>query len=338
MPLPSCRCSPAASGRGSASEDDSAGIPAALPFVTLWTPATDDDATRTATVTHAPTPARETLPDTAGDWIQRAPESSASRGIERIEAFFHDRAYALHRHDTYAIGRTLAGVQSFHYRRGLCNSLPGRTIVLHPDEAHDGQAGTDEGFRYRMIYVEPALFQAVLGGQALPFVEGGISTDPRLFAATDTLLQRMGCELEPLEQDDAIVELALALAAVAGTKPARAAADFAAAQRARDYLHASWQHTVTLEELAAASGRDRWSLSRDFRTFFGTSPHRYLTMRRLDAVRRAALAGVSLADAAADAGFADQSHMTRHFAKTWGIPPARWLRAMEAAGAVKSLP
>jgi AraC-like DNA-binding protein len=294
---------------------------------------------------------RVLLPDTAGDWIQRAPASAASHGIERIEAFFHDKAYALHRHDTYAIGRTLAGVQSFHYRRGLRNSLPGHTIVLHPDEAHDGQAGTDEGFRYRMIYVEPALFQAVLGGQALPFVEGGITTDPRLFAATDTLLQRIGSELEPLERDDAIVELAFALAAVAGTGASaqsvgtsthasarastRSSADFAAAQRARDYLHASLRHPVTLDELATASGRDRWSLSRDFRTFFGTSPYRYLTMRRLDAVRRALLAGVSLADAAADAGFADQSHMTRHFVKTWGMPPARWLRAMQAAGAVR---
>jgi AraC-like ligand binding domain len=36
----------------------------------------------------------------------------------------------MHRHDTYAIGRTLSGVQSFHYRRGLVHSQPGRTIVI----------------------------------------------------------------------------------------------------------------------------------------------------------------------------------------------------------------
>ena len=48
-----------------------------------------------------------------------------------------DSGYGLHRHDTYAIGCTLAGVQSFHYRRGLRHSLPGGVLVLHPDEAHD---------------------------------------------------------------------------------------------------------------------------------------------------------------------------------------------------------
>jgi AraC-like DNA-binding protein len=262
----------------------------------------------------------------AHDWIRRAPAQS---GVERIEAFFQHNGYALHRHDTYAIGRTLAGVQSFHYRRSVRNSLPGGTMVLHPDEMHDGQAGTEEGFRYRMIYVEPALFQAALGGKPLPFIEGGLSTDPRLAAATEALLQGIDRAMDPLEQEDALFDLAHALDAVSGARPFRASADFRAAQRARDYMHASLERPVTLDELAAASGRDRWSLSRDFRAFFGTSPHRYLTMRRLDAARQSMLGGMALVDAAAAAGFADQSHMTRHFVAAYGVTPSRWLRMLD---------
>ncbi len=248
------------------------------------------------------------------------------------EAVAHCAPATMHRHDTYAIGRTLAGVQSFSYRRSGRNSRPGNTIVLHPDEAHDGQAGTDEGFRYRMIYVEPALFQDVLGGRALPFLEGGVTTDPRLAAATTTLLQHVGSTLEPLEQSDALAELAHALVAVAGMPARRSKGDFLAARRARDYLHTNCARVVTLDELEMATGRDRWSLSHDFRSFYGTSPYRYLTMRRLDAVRRMLLGGTSLADAAATAGFADQSHMTRHFARTFGLTPGRWL---QIAGGVK---
>lgn len=257
------------------------------------------------------------------DWVMRA---QPIEGIERIEAWFQGKAYAMHRHDTYAIGRTLAGVQSFSYRRSRRDSLPGNTIVLHPDEAHDGQAGTGEGFRYRMIYVAPALFQDVLGGRALPFLEGGVTTDPRIAAATETLLQRVGDTLEPLEQSDALAELAHALAAAAGMPRARGNGDYLAARRARDYLHANFTRVVTLKEVEIATGRDRWSLSHDFRTFYGTSPYRYLTMPRLDAVRRMLLSGISLASAAADAGFADQSHMTRHFLKTFGFTPGRWLQ------------
>ena len=86
----------------------------------------------------------------------------ADRRVERVEAWFHGSVYATHRHKTYAIGRTLAGMQSFSYRRSVCNNLPGNTTVLHPDEAQNGQAGTDEGFRYWTIYVDPPLFQDVL--------------------------------------------------------------------------------------------------------------------------------------------------------------------------------
>nr|WP_235879226.1 AraC family transcriptional regulator [Burkholderia sp. USMB20] len=252
-----------------------------------------------------------------------------TEGIERIEAWFHGKAYAMHRHDTYAVGRTLAGVQSFSYRRSRRDSLPGNTIVLHPDEAHDGQAGTCEGFRYRMIYVEPALFQDVLGGQALPFLEDGVTTDPRIAAATETLLQRVDHTFEPLEQSDALAELAHALAAVSGMQRERGKGDYFAARRARDFLHANFTRVVTLEEVEIATGRDRWSLSHDFRTFYGTSPYRYLTMRRLDAVRRSLLSGISLASAAADAGFADQSHMTRHFLKAFGLTPGVWLQIVD---------
>lgn len=257
------------------------------------------------------------------DWVQRAHPVA---GVERIEAFFAGNAYALHRHDTYAIGRTLAGVQSFHYRRCIRHSLPGYTIVLHPDEPHDGQAGTPEGFHYRMIYVDPALFQAVLGGRSLPFIDGGVTTDPRLRSATETLLTRMPVSLDPLEQDDALADLAFALAAVSSAPPVRWSSDFRSARLAHEYLHTHWSRRVTLDELEKATGRDRWSLSRDFRTFYGTSPYRYLTMRRLDNARKLMLQGIALVDVAMAAGFSDQSHMTRHFTKTYGIPPARWLQ------------
>ena len=43
------------------------------------------------------------------DWVLR---SHAPGRVERIEAYFSGHGYDPHRHDSYAIGRTLAGVQS----------------------------------------------------------------------------------------------------------------------------------------------------------------------------------------------------------------------------------
>lgn len=256
------------------------------------------------------------------DWFLRAPDVG---GLQRFEAFFAGHGYDLHRHDTYAIGHTLAGVQSFQYRGGWRHSLPGATIVLHPDEVHDGEAGTESGFQYRMMYIEPALIQQMLGGQALPFIKTGLSNDPRLFAATGALLRSLDCPLDPLEEQDALFDLAQAMSTVCGASGKRSGFDYVAAQRAREYIHGALDRTVTLDELAQHSGRDRWSLSRDFRLLFGTSPYRYLTMRRLDLVRALLIQGQSLVSAALIAGFTDQSHMTRQFGKTYGLSPARWM-------------
>jgi AraC-like DNA-binding protein len=262
------------------------------------------------------------------DWIQRAPFSSK---LERIEAFFTGYGYDLHRHDTYAIGRTLSGVQSFQYRGQERHSLPGGTIILHPDESHDGQAGTVDGFQYRMVYVEPALIQQILGGKPLPFIKSGLSCDPRLYAATNVLLQSMNSQIDTMEEEDAMFELAHALNAISGSVQSKHAFDYRAAEKAREFIHDAIGRPLTLDELAQQSGRDRWSLSRDFRLLFGTSPYRYLTMRRLDLVRSLLIQGESPVGAALIAGFVDQSHMTRHFSKTYGISPSRWLKMQRAA-------
>src|SRR6186713_1372528 len=63
-----------------------------------------------------------------GDRISRAP---AQPGVERFDAFFTGHAYDPHRHDFYAIGYTLSGIQSFVYRGARANSVRGNVIVIH---------------------------------------------------------------------------------------------------------------------------------------------------------------------------------------------------------------
>src|SRR5579859_7793931 len=115
--------------------------------------------------------------ESPADWLR---STVAGDGVEFLEARLREAAYHKHRHDTYAICLTTSGVQAFDYRGAAEVSLPGQVTVLHPDEIHDGHAGTDEGFGYWMLYVEPALiFEAVqaLCGNAcsLPFVRAPVA-------------------------------------------------------------------------------------------------------------------------------------------------------------------
>jgi AraC-like DNA-binding protein len=100
----------------------------------------------------------------------------------------------------------------------------------------------------------------------------------------------------------------------------------------RDYLTTHVREQTPASMLEQIAGTDRFTIARHFRRAFGTSPDRYRTMRRLALARTAIEGGLPLARAAADAGFADQSHMTRQFKKTYGLTPGRWAKAVAAAG------
>jgi len=249
-------------------------------------------------------------------------------GIERLQARFRGQAFSRHRHDTYAIGITLAGVQRFHYRGEARHCLPGQCHILHPDEMHDGAAGTLEGFAYRILYIDPCLIQTALGGRPLPFVSNPVVdlTDWQSDAlATAWEMEAPIDDIGRIEIVAAVADILLAISSRAATPLPKL--ELPGLLHARSLIAARPAKRHPIHELERAADLDRWSLARQFRAAFGTSPSRFRTMRQLDQVRRLVKSGSRLADAALAAGFADQSHMSRQFKRAYGLTPARWAAA-----------
>jgi len=211
--------------------------------------------------------------------------------------------------------------------------------VLHPDEAHDGRAGTAEGFGYRIVYVEPAVLgealRAVRGrAHPLPLVREPVCRNATLSRA---VREAFAGRLDTLAVDALVLHLAEGLVAgERGGTPLEATrrVDTRAVERARQLLDAECTRAVHSSELESLTGLTRHDLARQFRIALGTSPHRYLLMRRLDVARarllipegtRGTLLGrPSLTDIAAETGFADQAHFTRAFRAAFGMTPGRY--------------
>ncbi|AGK50461.1 araC-like ligand binding domain protein [Burkholderia thailandensis MSMB121] len=253
-------------------------------------------------------------------------------GIERVEVHFLDHAFSLHRHDTYAIGITLSGVQTFRYLGATHHCLPGQCHILHPDELHDGCAGTDEGFGYRIVYVDPALVQEALGGRMLPFVRSPVVETPAVAEGLAAGIWKLDEEIDTLSRIEIAVAVANLLTAAAATSDAHKTGALAVTEltRIRDIIASRPHEPISMDTLEHVSGLDRWTIARQFRKLFGTSPSRFRTQRQLNLVRRQLMEGESLSTASADAGFSDQSHMSRHFKSTYGITPGSWIAAVHA--------
>lgn len=136
-----------------------------------------------------------------------------------------------------------------------------------------------------------------------------------------------------------------AAARLAERDPRAATAFVAGRFRASGERHADWPDLLAaalsadpdlaITPWARGIGLDPASVSRGFARAYGTSPKRF----RIEARTRRAIAALSgwrgtLADLAADQGFADQAHMARAIAAMTGVPPIR-LRAksVQASGA-----
>ena len=85
---------------------------------------------------------------------------------------------------------------------------------------------------------------------------------------------------------------------------------------------------ISLENIAGAVGLSRFHFLRLFKETTGLPPHAYLIQRRVELARQSIEKGSPLADAAIEAGFADQSHLTRRFKAVYGVTPGEYRKAV----------
>lgn len=90
-------------------------------------------------------------------------------------------------------------------------------------------------------------------------------------------------------------------------------------------LTCNFGEQITLRDIANSSGYSVYQIIRTFRRRLGVTPHAYLVRMRLHYAAEMLLSGDTIAGAAAEAGFSDQSHMTRHFKREFGTTPRQYL-------------
>ncbi|KAA9158945.1 AraC family transcriptional regulator [Amycolatopsis acidicola] len=247
-----------------------------------------------------------------------------------MHAHFEQHVYHRHSHETYSFGVTETGAQAFTCRGEGRTSAAGMVMALNPDDPHDGQSAVAAGFTYRMIHIGPELITDQLGDASerpagLPLFTQPVLEDPVLANALRTLDTALQGESR-LAQDEALAATVRALVRRGSTRPLRTRELPGEVSRAREILEASFAEDMRAEDLAAAAGCSRFALHRGFVAAYGMAPSDYQRQLRLRAARRLLADGHTPAQAAAAAGFADQSHLTRWFKRYYGVTPGRFQR------------
>lgn len=243
------------------------------------------------------------------------------------------RAFMRHSHDQFGLGIILRGAQTSLSGRGTVEARAGDVITVNPNEVHDGAPLGEGGRAWRMLYVDPAVVadaMETLAEGAAPETELSHPAlcDPRAAARFRMLFSAI-TDPHGGESEIAGQEALILLLACLSDRPWRAEMHVPAAiGRARARIDDDPAAALTLVELAAVAGVSQFHLLRSFARATGLTPHAYLVQRRLHLARRMIAAGSPLADVAQAAGFADQSHMTRLFSRSYGVSPGRYAAAV----------
>jgi AraC-like DNA-binding protein len=223
--------------------------------------------------------------------------------------------------ESYAVGRLERGSASVVTRGRTTDAGPRSLHVRQPGDVHR-DLGRDAPVTLTVVSFAARLVDDAIGPVRLaPLVE---ARDPR-GAALHRLLDAAIAGAAGLGRDVAIAEAVAALAPLDGP-----CLHTRAVRRARALLRERLADAVSLDELAAHAGLDKFRLCRAFRAEVGLPPHAWLTALRVLRAKELLAAGTAPREVAPLVGFYDQSRLNHHFRRIVGTTPGRYARAAHA--------
>lgn len=249
--------------------------------------------------------------------------------LDLLSARYITHRFAPHFHEGYAIGVIEQGAETFHYRGGTEVAPAGHIVIVNPGEVHTGSAVAENGWTYRMMYPSCELIagitREIVGHErGLPFFSQAVVHDPELAGRLARAHRAIEGSPHLLDRESALLLTLADLIQRHADMPIRPAPLLDLPQtvaHARDLLSADLAADLSLTDLAESASLSRYHLVRLFRRHVGLPPHAYRTQLRVHRARALLAQGMGIAEAAQAVGFADQSHLNRHFKRVYGVAP-----------------
>lgn len=254
-------------------------------------------------------------------------------GLVLGKAHLSTFAFERHFHLDYHVGLITEGVQRQKLNGKNTLLVPGTIQLMPPGEIHDGVNGNDGAYTLKTFRISQTLLcevvQDVTGKDVIPSSAGIVLTDWELAAQLSRLHTAMwnGKRHEHIEIQSAWLNLLeQLLSRTKMVKPATYNGKFSPVQwrRIQEFCDAHLSEKITLDDLAAVCGLDRFQFLRLFKHSIGMTPHAWLVRLRLERACSLLNRSHQLTRVAQDVGFYDQSHFNRAFRRAFGVPPSQY--------------
>jgi AraC-like DNA-binding protein len=251
-------------------------------------------------------------------------------GVAWVDAQLQDFAFPAHSHEHVCVGLMLDGEKSSRYGLRRHTVRRGDVLLVNPGEVHDGRPSGWCGRRYSMLEIDPATFRRIcfdaIGRDWVEFQQP-VLRDLEVRRALSAWLTSLKGTDAFAEREASTMLLGLVSANGDGQRGQSAAGGLAAKISLR--MRENLADADSIGDLAMETGASRYQLIRAFKQSFDLTPEDFRRQLRVERARSLLASSQRLADVAAEAGFADQSHMTREFRRLVGLTPGAYRRAMQ---------
>ncbi len=254
-------------------------------------------------------------------------------GLSLMHADFTSHDYATHTHDAFVIAVTELGGARIKSRGVTDVARASGLFVSNPEEPQSSWMGDSPRWRYRSMYLTQGAIDAVadgLGISSVPYFTSNIFSDADLVRSFLSLHQALEAGADHFREHELLISAFGDLFGRCGSGGDRiepAPRDRILVRKIADLMRQRFAENLLLGDLAAAAELSIFQLIGLFKRGIGTTPHVYLTHIRLNAACSHLRSGYSIAEAAIAAGFCDQSALTKHFKRAYGITPLQFAKA-----------
>lgn len=251
-------------------------------------------------------------------------------GFEVASAVLGGHSFERHSHDEFVISANLRGEERVWLDGRTFNAGPGAITSYNPGQIQGGGVAEGQPWQFVSLYLAPDQLAAMLGLRCLEF-ERPTERLPALAGALADAVERVLGEDAFVRQrgEERLTLLLAEIARAMGVRlPRESAESRGRITDLQEWLAADLARQPGLDEMAAYLGLSRFHLLRSFQKQVGLSPRQWamqLRTRRAQALLRA---GLPATEVAHELGFADQSHLNRHFRAAYGVSPGNFQRAL----------
>jgi len=238
-----------------------------------------------------------------------------------------------HMHDSLCFGIIQTGSRQCILPSGEYTAVAGQVIVINPGEVHACRSENDQPYDYSMICVKTAATMMHFLQQEelfeIPYFSHPTLQDNELFLKIFNFSHIGMLATSLLEVQTAWIDLFAHLVFGYGTQRKQLIKTTPTAQTAASeiyhYIEMHYAEEISLQQLSALFHISSYYLTRCFTKQFGLPPHICQTLFRIKQAKQLLAKGMNPAEAAAETGFVDQSHLSRRFKDVVGMTPGQWL-------------